>query len=288
MHINGEWTKLLQTLLTYNEIILKRNHSNRPQPNNRIYESFGIFCPSDRLECIDLLRGEDILIDWMLPLYLNFTHVAIMEQIEAFYQTIGTVENLIGDIYVCDEPPGESEDGSLKESEVEMRPLALENVKAIHDLYPASEIECLEVFEKLVTSLPGFGIFCVETGTLAAWMVQSYYGAMCSMQTRPEYRRKGYGMQLARALTNLVLKRGYRPFVVIRPENDASKSLYIKLGFRKAFSTIRAIMKPYAKPFNGDGGYQLVGEKTENGEEEEVKAWSVKTGNGIKSSNIQD
>lgn len=224
----------------------------------------------------------------MLPLYLNFTHVAIMEQIEAFYQTIGTVENLIGDIYVCDEPPGESEDGSLKESEVEMRPLALENVKAIHDLYPASEIECLEVFEKLVTSLPGFGIFCVETGTLAAWMVQSYYGAMCSMQTRPEYRRKGYGMQLARALTNLVLKRGYRPFVVIRPENDASKSLYIKLGFRKAFSTIRAIMKPYAKPFNGDGGYQLVGEKTENGEEEEVKAWSVKTGNGIKSSNIQD
>lgn len=197
------------------------------------------------------MRGEDVLIDWMEPLYLNFTHVAIMEQIEAFYQTIGTVENLIGDIYVCDEPPGESDDIPLKESEVEMRPLALDNVKAIHDLYPASEIECLEVFEKLVTSLPGFGIFCVETGNLAAWMVQSYYGAMCSMQTRPEYRRKGYGSHLARALTNQVLKRGYRPFVVIRPENDASKSLYIKLGFRKAFSTIRAILKPHSKPING-------------------------------------
>lgn len=223
------------------------------QPNNRIYESFGIFCPSDRLECIDQLRSETVLVDWTAPLYLNFTHVAIMERIEAFYQdSIGAVDNLIGDIYTCDEPPGEQDDALPLPADVEMRQLALENVKAIHDLYPASEIECLEVFEKLAKSLPGFGIFCLETGNLAAWMVQSYYGAMCSMQTRPEYRRKGYGIHLARALTVLVLKRGYRPFVVIRPENDASKSLYIKLGFRKAFSTIRAILKPHSKPVNGD------------------------------------
>lgn len=73
-----------------------------------------------------------------------------------------------------------------------MRPLLLENVKSIHDLYPASEIECVEVFEKLIEALPGFGIFVRETGELAAWMVHSYYGAMFSMQTKPEYRRKGY------------------------------------------------------------------------------------------------
>lgn len=236
------------------------------QPNKRIYESFGIFCPSDRLECIELLRTETVLIDWTEPIYMNYTHCAIMERIEAFYhETIGNVDNLVGDIYTCDEPPGQLADDapSLPAGEVEMRPLALENVKAIHDLYPASEIECLEVFEKLVTSMPGFGIFCVETGDLAAWMVQSYYGAMCSMQTRPEYRRKGYGIHLARALTNLVLKRGYRPFVVIRPENDASKSLYIKLGFRKAFSTVRAILKPYSKPINGDEARENCGDHLE-------------------------
>lgn len=186
-----------------------------------------------------------------------------MERIEAFYhENIGNVDNLIGDIYICDDPPGEPDD-SLPPSEVEIRPLALENVKVVHDLYPAREIECLEVFEKLVTSLPGFGIFCLETGNLAAWMLQSYYGAMCSMQTRPEYRRKGYGIHLARALTNLVLKRGYRPFVVIRPENDASKSLYIKLGFRKAFSTIRAILKPYSEKINGDEARENGGDHLE-------------------------
>jgi len=57
-------------------------------------------------------------------------------------------------------------------------------------LYPASEIESIEVFEKLAANLPGYGIFTMD-GELAAWMVQSYYGAMFSMQTKPEFRRKG-------------------------------------------------------------------------------------------------
>lgn len=190
------------------------------------------------------------MIDWTQPLYLNFTHIAIMERIEKFYVNLGNMDKLIGDIYVCNNPPDDVQLEELSESEVQMRPLTIENVKAIHDLYPASEIECLEVFEKLVVSMPGYGIFCMETGELAAWMVQSYYGAMCSMQTRPEYRRKGYGIHLARALTDLVVKRGYQPFVVIRPENDASKSLYIKLGFQKMFPSVRAVLRP--KPINGD------------------------------------
>lgn len=80
---------------------------------------------------------------------------------------------------------------SLPSEEVEMRPLTLDNVTAIHDLYPASEIECVEVFEKLISKLPGYGIFTKDDGELCAWMMHSYYGAMFSMQTRPEFRRKG-------------------------------------------------------------------------------------------------
>lgn len=125
-----------------------------------------------------------------------------------------------------------------------MRPLLHENAKAIHDLYPASEIEGVEIFEKLIDKIPGFGIYTISNNELAAWMVQSYYGAMFSMQTRPEYRRKGYGIHLAQSLTELVLERGYLPFVVIRPENDASRSLYTKLGFEKAFETARWTFRP--------------------------------------------
>lgn len=53
-----------------------------------------------------------------------------------------------------------------------------------------------------------------------------------------------YGIHLAQALTNKVIERGYTPFVVIRPENDASRSLYTKLGYKKAYETVRVTLQP--------------------------------------------
>lgn len=70
------------------------------QPNKKIYESFGVFCPNDRLDLIDALGSEDVLIDWSHPLYLNFTHISIMERVETFYKRIGTMEKLVGDVFV--------------------------------------------------------------------------------------------------------------------------------------------------------------------------------------------
>ena len=47
-----------------------------------------------------------------------------------------------------------------------------------------------------------------------------------------------------RYLTKLVADRGYNPFVVIRPENEASQSLYKKLGFRKLYQMVRMTFIP--------------------------------------------
>lgn len=49
---------------------------------------------------------------------------------------------------------------------------------------------------------------------------------------------------MAQALTLRVKERGYTPFVVIRPENDASRNLYTKLGFVRAFATVRVTLNP--------------------------------------------
>lgn len=54
-----------------------------------------------------------------------------------------------------------------------------------------------------------------------------------------------YGILLAQELTKKVIERGYTPFVVIRPENDASRNLYTKLGFEKAFGTCRVTLVPH-------------------------------------------
>lgn len=137
------------------------------------------------------MRTEDVLIDWQQPMYLNFTHIAIMNRLDDFYsKAFGIMERLEGDIYVCNKLNTDLEFDDLPEDAI-MRPLTVEDVQGIHDLYPASEIESVKVFEILVRVLPGLGIFRKDTNELAAWMVHSYYGAMFSMQTRPDYRRKG-------------------------------------------------------------------------------------------------
>lgn len=50
---------------------------------------------------------------------------------------------------------------------------------------------------------------------------------------------------MAQNLARLVMKRGYEPFVVIRHENEASKSLYRKLGFEKEFEMARIVFTPF-------------------------------------------
>ncbi|CAB0041729.1 unnamed protein product [Trichogramma brassicae] len=210
-----------------------------------LYESVGAFCPNQRLDCLELLRQEDVLLDWSKPLYINFVHSEIADELMRLYEGHGSVERVLGDVYACDEPEKSEEvldDDVPTDIDVQVLPLKAEHAEGIHELYPANDMECHELFLRLIKNLSAAGVFA--DGRLAAWMVQSYYGAMFSMQTKPEYRRKGYGTKLARFLTRRVAENGYKPFVVIRPENEASQSLYKKLSFRKLYTIVRMTFIP--------------------------------------------
>jgi len=128
-------------------------------------------------------------------LYINFVHNDIAEELTRLYEGIGVIETVVGDVCACENFEQNNENDELN-PDVEVRPLRTEHAEGIHELYPANDMECHELFLRLIQTLPAAGVF--EKGSLAAWMVQSYYGAMFSMQTKPEYRRKGYGTKLAR------------------------------------------------------------------------------------------
>jgi hypothetical protein len=71
-----------------------------------LYESFSVFCPDDRLDSLELLQTEDVLIDWTRPLYLNFTPQVILERLRDFYTNIGDIETVEGEVYISvQEPP---------------------------------------------------------------------------------------------------------------------------------------------------------------------------------------
>lgn len=234
-------------------------------PHGLLYESVGVFCPNDHLEQLNLLRDEDILIDWSRPLYINFVHIDIANRLVELYKDIGNVDMVTVDVWACEDLElldQREETEEENDPDVQVLPLKAEHAEGIYELYPANDIESHEVFLRLIKSLPAGGVFCKDS--LAAWMVQSYYGAMFSMQTKPEHRRKGYGTKLARYLTKRVAERGYSPFVVIRPENDASQSLYKKLGFRQLFQTVRMIFTPSSWQETENEASNILRENLEN------------------------
>ncbi|XP_078039802.1 uncharacterized protein LOC144471541 [Augochlora pura] len=213
-------------------------------PHGSFNESLGVFCPKGQLDLLQLVWKEDVLIDWSKPLYINFVHNDIAEELSRLYEDTGTIERVVGDLFICPDPqqPYNARSEDEEDPDVEVMPLRAEHAEFIHNLYPANDMECQQIFRLLIKSMTGCGVFV--KGDLAAWMVQSYYGAMFSMQTMPQYRRKGYGTRLVRYLTKWVADRGYKPFVVIRPENEASQSLYKKLGFKKLYQMVRMTFTP--------------------------------------------
>ncbi|KAI4501045.1 hypothetical protein M0802_003848 [Mischocyttarus mexicanus] len=264
-------------------------------PHGLLYESVGVFCPNDHLEQLNLLRDEDILIDWSRPLYINFVHIEIANRLVDLYKDIGNVDMVIVDVWACKDlelldENEETEDES--NPDVQVLPLKPEHAEGIYELYPANDIESHEVFLRLIKSLPAGGVFCKDN--LAAWMVQSYYGAMFSMQTKPEHRRKGYGTKLARYLTKRVAERGYSPFVVIRPENEASQSLYKKLGFSQLFQTVRMIFTPTSWQETENEASNILRENLENAvrqlnvEQRVIAALRGDEDNSVTSTEIQE
>ena len=65
-----------------------------------------------------MIKNEDVLFDWSMPMYLNYTPVNIMDRIEEFLMTIGKVERIEGEVYVCKDNPDCLELSELPSNEV--------------------------------------------------------------------------------------------------------------------------------------------------------------------------
>lgn len=78
------------------------------QPQGLLHESFGVFCPNDRLELLQLLRDEDVLMEWSKPLYMNFVHSEIAQELIRLYEDSGSVETVLGDVWAVEESTRQS------------------------------------------------------------------------------------------------------------------------------------------------------------------------------------
>jgi len=117
-------------------------------------------------------------------------------------------------------------------------PLTLANLDTLCDnswIYyqPQFRVEAA----KMIQSNMSVGVFLnhPEKGeeTLAAMVLQTEYGGIGLLTTLPEHRRKGLAALAMSHLIQDLVRKGITPFGLNAAKNQASSSLFAKLGFKK-------------------------------------------------------
>jgi ribosomal protein S18 acetylase RimI-like enzyme len=77
------------------------------------------------------------------------------------------------------------------------------------------------------------GAFDLGTGQLLAWTFLQQPGTMQALQVIDEYKRRGLGSLVTRALAKELAELGRDTLALVFMENDASIAMFEKLGFQR-------------------------------------------------------
>lgn len=125
--------------------------------------------------------------------------------------------------YVCSNP-AEIATGTEMISDLDVSHAAF-----IHQHLNYREFISIEYVTKRIEKDAAVGVF--ENDCLAAWGLTHDDGALGFLHVLPEFRRRGYGEGVIRALVDQKKRTCENLFVNIEKGNLKSKNLFIKLGF---------------------------------------------------------
>jgi len=179
------------------------------------YEDWVYISSNDINEFTSLVEGltrEDnhfaIVESWMVPYLLNTRDVVWNLSCTKFYLPS----------YV-----------ELPEIKNNIRPLSPGEGTYIYDNYSYRQYVCPDYIEDRIKNGIALGIY--DGNKLVAWIMTHDDGCMGFINVLPEYRRMGYGIDLACALANKIRERGDLVFIHVEDSNMKSLLLARKMGF---------------------------------------------------------
>ena len=110
-----------------------------------------------------------------------------------------------------------------------IRSLSPNEAHYIYNNYTYSKYVCPEYIAERIENGIGLGIY--DGNTLVAWIITHDDGCMGFINVLPEYRRMGYGIDLANALANKIREKGDMVFIHVEDSNMKSLLLAKKMGF---------------------------------------------------------
>ncbi len=110
-----------------------------------------------------------------------------------------------------------------------VRPLSPGEAQYIYDNYSYSKYVCTNYIAERIVNGIALGIY--DGNKLVAWIMTHDDGCMGFINVLPEYRRMGYGIDLACALAKRIRERGELVFIHVEDSNMKSLLLAKKMGF---------------------------------------------------------
>ena len=90
----------------------------------------------------------------------------------------------------------------------------------------------LERFKKHITHSLTAGVYCQHTDHLVSWGLISEYGGISMLYTLECHRRRGLAKAVIYHLAKTLLEQGKTAFNLIEEENENSRQLFCKMGFK--------------------------------------------------------
>nr|XP_022915780.1 uncharacterized protein LOC111425769 [Onthophagus taurus]XP_022915788.1 uncharacterized protein LOC111425769 [Onthophagus taurus] len=105
------------------------------------------------------------------------------------------------------------------------------HVPLVSSLWPREFNGANEYFSSFVETKGGLGVFLKSNNQLVSWVLRNHWGVLVNLRTIPDYKRKGYGTLLVKAMCKKIAEEGNTPLATIIVGNIASEDLFKGLGF---------------------------------------------------------
>ena len=119
----------------------------------------------------------------------------------------------------------------LEKTNVDTISLSSSDAKTVYNNSEYKNFIDIEYIQSRIQNDISVGLY--EQDKLVAWGLTQDDGAMGFLHVLPEYRRKGYGLQVTLSLIEKIRQTGKLPFACIVQDNIKSFNLVKKLGFKK-------------------------------------------------------
>ncbi|KAI4469223.1 hypothetical protein MML48_2g00003613 [Holotrichia oblita] len=116
-------------------------------------------------------------------------------------------------------------------NDIYVKQLSKSDVSVINNNWPHKYEGSENYLSRFIEMNTCYGIFLKSDDKLVCWVLKNHLGQLGILQTLPEYKRKGYASLITKVMSKDIAKDGHNPLGTVLISNNASESMFEKLGF---------------------------------------------------------